>query len=101
MITRIDTRIVYRGELEDGTCIEDDNFQNVYRACLRELRLVYGHCLYFSMGRCKFSYGAGVTVYDDSMKYPRDSFVRIREIGELFVYSIGYTTQVVFRREGE
>lgn len=98
MITRIEIKAAYRGRCENGTIIEGDDFKSVYYACLRELRDDYGHSLYFEIGHCEFSYGAEMTIYDDSLKYPRSCYEAIRDIGELSVFSIDRKTNVIFRK---
>lgn len=99
MITRIETEAVYRGKCDNGVIITGPTFKGVYRDCLREMRDSYGHNLFFEIGRCEFDYGAEMTIYDDSQKYPRSSFESMRRIGELTVFSIDRKTQIIFRRD--
>lgn len=94
MITKVEK--VYRARISNGVILEDSDFKNVYKAALRELRVTYGHSLYFDYGFAELQYGVLTTVYQGSSV--NAGFIVMRGICDLTVYSIDRVTHVITRK---
>lgn len=90
--------ICYRAELSNGIILENDesDFKSLYRCAVRELKSDFGYSSFFECGYAEISYGVTTEVYEGS--YVKASFIEVRRICKIHVFSCDKVTHLYTER---